>query len=261
MSNSNVHHSIRKQPSLALILASLIAVLSLLALACDGGDGGDASGTPTGSPDATGTDAPSSSPDPNASELEILATAALVGVDGKVVYEYTTEDLGAHLNGTWTTFRLGDDRREDWQNNSLGFEALTQAAIFDGTYVVCSGITLRVSCQEGLEIDVTSVFALFTVISDTLEAIAGGVPDAIITELPDETIAETDATCFQIESQDRVLPGPAGSEEIKICFTDDAALLLLDRLITFSPDDTARVTALATEVDGVSPDDFDLLSE
>ena len=261
MSIRYVHHAIRTRPGLALTLASLIAVLPLLALAC--GDGGD-TGTPTSetaSPDATTTDAPSGSPDPGASEVEGLAAAVLGGVDGKVVYDYTTEDVGAHLNGTWTTFRQGDDRRGDWQNNALGFEVISRAAIVDGAYIVCVGQPTRVPCEEAVEVDVTSIFVLFSAVTDTIEAIAGGIPGATVTELPDETIAETGASCFQIESQERILPGPTGSEEVKVCFAEDATLLLLDRLVTFSPEDTARVTALATEVDDVSPDDFDLLGE
>lgn len=257
MSTTNVHHSIRRRPSLPLVLASLIAALSLLALACNGGDDDGETGTPTGETASPDT----SSPDPGASEVQGLATSALVGVDGKVVYDYTTEDLGAHLNGTWTTFRLGENRREDWQQNSLGFEAISRAAIVDGTYIICVGQPTRVPCREDVELGVTSVFVLFSAISDALEAIAGGVPNATVTELPDETIAETAATCFQINSDGRILPGPEGSEEAKVCFADDGALLLLERVVTFRPGDTARVTALATEVDDASPADFDLLAE
>ena len=40
----------------------------------------------------------------------------LSGVDGKITYRTTSENFGEHPNLIWTEYRLGEDRRVDWQN-------------------------------------------------------------------------------------------------------------------------------------------------
>lgn len=251
-----------RRAALALIAIGLI----LLVAAC-GDDGATSTPTSNGdptpadgtSPDPTGTT--DSSLPPIAQDVQALSQTFVDGVDGKVVYAYTSENVGIHPQGTWTTYRSGDHRREDWINRPFNFDSITIAAATDQEYVVCSGIPLDYACNASTLADVESVFGLFSPIREVYEALAHGIDSAEISELPDESLAGVTATCYQVDS-DRIGPHRTGTETIKTCFAKDATVLFLHRYLTFDDPnvDDAELTLEATEVGSVSAADFDLLS-
>lgn len=254
-------------------LVALLAVALLLAIAACGGDD-DGGGSPTTSTDS-GTATAKASAQPSgdatptaaasqstaAAEVQRLSKAFVDGVDGKVVYSYTSENVGLHPQGTWTTYLEGENRREDWINRPFNFDAISIGVDANGEYILCSGVAVSYSCNEAQEEDVQSIFGLFSPIREVYETLAGGTGSFEISALPDETIAGVSATCYQIDG-DRIGSHRPGTESIKTCFAEDGTVLFLNRVLVFDAADVldAELTVEATEVGSVTSADFDLLA-
>lgn len=254
---------------LALLLAAML--LALLSAACDGGGDGPApdgqtpqptvppQASPTTTPGRTPTPAPT--PRPGAGLLEQLAAAYLSGVDGKVVYDYVTENFGEHPQGVWGVYRLSGDLRKDWTTTAFGFEATTVVILAGQDAFVCTKAPALISCYRETQENASSLLVLFTPITEVPEAIVGGAEGLQSTPLPDETIAGVTGKCFQINVAGRIGTGPAGTEEMKVCFDEDGQLLLLDRRIVFDdpsyPEATQTLTA--TEMAAATAADFEPL--
>jgi hypothetical protein len=78
--------------------------------------------------------------------------------------------------------------------------------------------------------------------------------------LPGETIAGVEAQCFRVDVAGRIGIGPAGTEEIKICYSGDGQLLSMRRTITFADGQPpAEVILDAQGIGAASAGDFEPL--
>jgi hypothetical protein len=244
-----------------IVLAALAAGLLLFA-ACNGGDDENGSGDVTPSPGTDdGTPTPVISVDGEAGSFEQLAAEYVNGVDGVVQYAVDSENFGFHPRGVWTTYRMGEDIREDWTTNNFGYDETTTAYRTSAGMTVCSATVVSISCVPAANLkELEVVLLLFTPIKDLPTALLSGEgPGYEVEELGEETIADTDAQCFDVAVDGRIGDGPPGTEQIKMCFSDDGALLSYDRVVTFeSPSfEAARLTATAQEVREATDADFD----
>lgn len=238
----------------------IAALAAGVAIACGGSDGGSGTQSPgVGSPTASPSPTPVPTAGPNASPLERLAAGYLQGVDGKVVYRYLGINWGEHPDGTWTVYRDGENRREDWTNQAAGFPATTIAIHRQDANYVCTDAQVLKQCYAQQEKDLQLVFVLFTPVHEVFEAILRGIEGLQVTELPPETIAGVSAQCFDLNVPGRIGVGPPGTEKIKTCFSQEGALLYLKRIVTFkNPDQpVAELTAEAQEVGPTAPSDFE----
>ena len=252
-------------------LALIVAVAILVISACNGGDGGGGSdqaqsmetaeanqtATPT-TPTATSGETPFPTLPPDAGALEQLAAKFIKGVDGKVSYRYIS-NFGLHPDGVWTVYRLSDDYRQDWQLSDV---AATNTVIIASTGVyVCTQTPFITSCFPMTEEDANAYVIIFTPINEVPQAIVEGMPGLESTELPDETIAGVEGNCFQLMAPGRIGVGPEGTEEIKICFSADGLLLLMERTVLFEdPSFTpADLSLAAQEVGAAATADFEPL--
>jgi hypothetical protein len=236
----------------------LVIVGAILLSACDGGDG-DADETTAPTASTAGTPPPSAPAD--AGSLEQLAAMYAAGVDGHVVYAIDSENYGTHPAGTWETYRLNGEVREDWASSPDGYEVKSVAIKANDGFYFCGGDPFTVFCREeqdekALEV----VWVILTPIKEFAPALLEGNVDYTYEELPDETIADTDAKCFDVTVNGRVGEGPAGTEKNKLCFSEDGALLSMDRHIDFEDPafPEAWIKATAQEVEDAEETDFDL---
>jgi len=228
----------------------------LTGAACDG-DGEPAAGeTPDG--DAASRSSTATAP-PEGPDMEELASRYASGADGKIAYEVTSENWGIHPQGTWRTYRLGADVREDWTSMPFGYEETSVAIASDGGLFFCSKTPSSEYCQEvNSEEELEIVLVLFGSVKEVPVALLSGEVDFESTALPDETIAGEAAKCYEVEVNGRLEAGLPGTEQIKLCFTEEGGLLHMDRVVTF--EDTslpaARLTAVAREASQADTDDF-----
>ena len=244
-----------------VLIWSLILTATLLAgLACGGDEGqDDADSTPTGTGD---TEAPTVSVDAQAGTFEELAAAYVNGVDGTVTYKVESDNFGFHPVGTWATYRLGTDIREDWTTNTFGYDETTTAinAASSGM-VLCTRTPFTTSCTAASELgELDAVLILFTPIKELPRILlTDETVDWEASDLPDETIADVDARCFQISIDGRIGTGPPGTEEIKMCFSQEGTLLVYDRIVNFESAsfEPAKLSAIAQSTGESLATDFD----
>jgi hypothetical protein len=235
--------------------ALLIAALAITALsACNGGDDSDDE-TPTPS----GSTAPTLKPD--AGEFEQLATKYSAGVDGRVTYSIDSENFGIHPQGTWATYRLNGEIREDWTQNANGYDEKSVAIIAEDGFFFCSQTPFSVSCNEqpsAQELEV--VLVVFTTVKDLPPALLDGMTEYTSVQLPDETIAGETAKCFDIAVDGRIGAGPPGTEQVKLCYGEDGTLLKMERRVIFSDPtfEDAVLNVIAQETGEALETDFDL---
>jgi hypothetical protein len=236
--------------------AALLAATIAFTAAC-GGDS-DENGSSPGTTGDTAT--PVITVDAEPGSFEQLAADYLNGVDGRVKYDVDSENFGFHPVGTWITYRLGDEIREDWTTNNFGYDETTIALIASSGMLLCTVVVSTTSCSAATEISqLDAVLILFTPIKDYPLALLGDDgPDYQATELPGETIAGVDAQCFDVAVDGRIGDGPPGTEQVKLCFSEDGTLLAYDRTVTFEASgfDPARLTAIAQEAGEAKPEDF-----
>jgi hypothetical protein len=162
--------------------------------------------------------------------------------------------------GYWTTYRTGDDIREDWTTNSFGYDVTDIAFVTSDRMESCNATPFDTNCtvvNDRSLLDAPLIF--FTPIKDYPAALLSDTgPNYQVTPLPDETIAETDAKCFDVAVEGRIGDGPPGTEQVKLCFSSEGALLAYDRAITFESAgfESARLTAIAEDVGEVVESDF-----
>ncbi len=212
------------------------SLLALAAAACNGGDD-DSDG-----PAATGSTATQDSNGSSGNgDLEELMGKYLDGADGMVHYQVDSENFGSHPQGVWTTYRLGSNVREDWATNDF-LEAPTIAIKSDDGMFFCSQTPFTSSCtQVQNESDLDLVFIVMTPLKDVPAALAAGDLDYDSSALPDEEFDGVTGKCFDVTTSSRVpftnqpagSEGPPGTEQIKLCFSDEGQLLAIDRHVKF----------------------------
>ena len=223
---------------------AVLATASLLA-AC-GGSGGspspkatptsDQTPTATASPKATGTagpkDTPTAIPTPTGTDLEDLAAMFVDGVDGKVVYEYSS-NFGGKPNGTYTVYRRGDDYRQDWHSTLDGIEFTAVTIITKDTAYTCTLTATDRQCTKVSREDAELQLNLFEPIYEVPEKIGPGLAGLKATELPSRKIAGVEAFCFDVTMDGRLAPGPEGREELELCFSEKGQFLSMERRVIF----------------------------
>ena len=199
--------------------------MSVLKLGACGGDDGPAVPTlPSGR-----TSAPSAPGD--AGPASQLAAKFLAGVDGKYVYRYTGP-IGDVSEGVLTVYRLGVNDRQDWTTNQLGFDATTVSIMGATDNYYCSIAGSVNNCRivtlpeaEGLRIFAIPIYnALLALVTDHEKF--------EIEELEGETFAGVEGKCYRAFSDTLIGQGPPSTEEIKVCYTDEGAVLYLKRTTT-----------------------------
>ena len=252
-------------------LPALPLALVLLVAACGDGSG---SASPTASPPAatatpeaspTAEPSPGLSPSPNplssptgsGTELEKLAATFVAGVDGKVVYEYSS-NFGGKPNGTLTTYIRGGDYRQDWQT-SLGEIDFTSTAILVGDEAyACDKTFVSEDCVEVTPEYIQLQRNPFQPIQEVPERIAAGPAGMKVEELAPRKLAGVDVLCFAVTISGRLGPGAEGSEELELCFASNGRFLLMERRVIFD-DESVPDGILHLEAQSVGPataDDF-----
>jgi len=233
----------------------LVVLAAATASACDGDDNDS---RPSATADASGSTPIATAPS-NANSLERLAALYAAGPNGKIVYSVSSENYGTHPNGKLSTYRLDTAVREDWTSSELGFEQTAIGIKTGDSLTLCSKTEFTEDChpvqnEEGFGI----VFAVFTPVREVPLALLSDELDYEYTELPDEEIAGATGRCFDVQVNERIGAGPSGTEEIKLCFTEDGELLSLDRVFGFEIEGLpgARFTAVAEETSEAVPADF-----
>lgn len=239
------------------ILGTATVAFLALTLACNG-DGSDENGESPGTSGDTAT--PVITVDSEAGSFEQLAADYVNGVDGKVTYDVDSENFGFHPVGTWTTYRLGDEIREDWTTNNFGYDETSTALVTSAGMFLCIATPSSTNCSIANDIsELDAVLILHTPIKDyPLALFAEDGPQYDVEELPDETIAGVDAQCFDVAVNGRIGDGPPGTEQTKLCFSEDGALLAYDRTVNFESTgfDPAKLTAIAQEAGEAEAPDF-----
>jgi hypothetical protein len=240
-----------------VLLTFLIATVALAALsACTGGDDSD---DETPAPTPTGSINPTLGP--GAGEFEQLATKYVEGVDGRVTYAIDSENFGIHPQGTWATYRLNTEIREDWTQNANGYEEKSVAIVADDGYFFCSQTPFSVSCSQQPSVkELEVVLVTFTTVKDVPPALLSGMAEYTTEELPDETIAGETAKCFDVAVNGRIGGGPPGTEQVKLCYREDGALLKMERRVIFADPafKDAVLNVTAQETGEALETDFDL---
>jgi len=190
--------------------------------------------------------------------LEQLAAQAAAGVEGVVEYAYETENVGAHPNGVWTVYRQESNFREDWVTTENGFPASTVVIVTPANSYVCSLAPGYAFCGSDSADHALSTLPYFIPATEIPEAIVRGIPDMETTELPAETIAGLEASCFDLKIKGRVGVGPGGREEIKLCFSEKGMLLSLERRVIFDDPNApeAFLELRAQKLSDPKPEDF-----
>lgn len=263
---------LRERFAIAGALFLLAAVLTISA-AC-GDDGPSTSPTPDGSGDPSASPTPDDSGDPagmadgpDASptqapedlvEVLTLVNTFLGHVDGKIVYDYTS-NFGQHADGTYTTYYQGDLDRHDWLSRTGGFETTVVTLVTETTGYICTLVPSFPTCQEISQEKAVDTRPVYAIIPITLRALSRGAAPMTAFQLPNEQIAGVDALCYQIDIESRLIEGPSGSERMKLCFSEDGALLLMDHDLFF--DDPAlpqgELDFVAIEVGEATAEDFE----
>ncbi len=250
------------RPRRALIIFAFLAALLTVSAACNGGDDPDPSGSPNGSTGATeppnGSDvSPTETPE-DLGEVLALVSTFLDGVDGKIVYDYTS-NVGQHADATYTTYYLGDLERHDWLNRAGGFEVTVVTLVTEDTGYICTLVPDFPTCQETPPDRVRASRPVYEIIPINLRALSQGAADMTAVQLANEEIAGTTGVCYEIDIAGRLIQGPPGSEQMKLCFTDDGGLLLMDHDLFF--DDPAvpqgELDFIALEVSEAAAADFE----
>jgi hypothetical protein len=252
----------------AIRFVLVVPLALLLSQACGGDDDEDTTEAPTSATTTqvpvTATSTPAVSVSGEEGSFEQLAAAYLEGVDGKVVYKVDSENFGFHPVGTWSTYRIGSDIREDWTTNIVGFDETTIAINTAAGMFLCTKTEVSANCTIVTDVvNLNPVLIRFTPIKDLpLALLTDEALDYDVADLPNENIAGVDARCFQVSVHGRIGEGPPGGEEIKLCFSPDGALLAYDRLVTFEAAGLppARLTAIAESQDEASDADMQPIS-
>jgi hypothetical protein len=243
------------------VIVATAALLLLGALGCNDDGNEDENGSDNGeaTPSATSAITPAATPGENAAPIEELAAQAAAGVEGVVEYNLKTENVGSHPQGTWKVYKLGPNFREDWSTNDAGFPATTTVIVTPGDSFVCSSAPGTTQCGKDSPEHAISTLPYFIPITEIPDAIVRGIPGVVTTELPPETIAGVEASCFDLDVPGRIGIGGAGHEEIKICFSPEGRLMSLNRRVIFdepnSPEALLELTALS--VGEAKPEDFE----
>ena len=240
---------------IAAATASLLVALG----ACGGGDD---------TPDSTATADPTSRTSTDGAgigdrSLDGLLETYLSGVDGKITYRTTSENFGEHPNLIWTEYRLGEDRRVDWQNfveNPDDDLMISTIAIFSdaGSYICTTSPGLK-SCNLKAPEEAQSLVFWRPSVDEAPKAIAAGVEGTTVSDPAEREIADVQASCFDVESPSRLGDGPPGKENLELCFSEAGALLVMSRTITFTDTafPTARLDVTAQDVAEADPSDFE----
>jgi hypothetical protein len=252
--------AILKKRASGALACGIIPLLVLLAQACGGGDEDKG---PESTPDdaSTGTSTPAVTVGEDAGSFEKLAAEYINGVDGRVSYNVDSDNFGFHPVGKWATYRLGTDIREDWTTNAFGYDETTIAINSADGMFLCTQVPDTISCTTAAELrELDAVLILFTPIKDLPGILLGDeAPEYEVTDLPNEELAGIDAECFDVAVDGRIGEGPAGTEDIKFCFSEDGALLAYDRTVTFEAAglEPAKLSAIAEARGEAAPADFE----
>lgn len=250
----------------------LVLALSIVVAACGDDGDGDTSSSPnetespgvTRSPDRDQTSTPKDedhTPTPTVSEEGTaggLIQGWLDGVNGRVAYRYVS-DFGGHPDGIYTMYYLDGANRHDWLNEASGF-GVTVVTIVDGQDAyICNLSESSSLCRSTTEDDAVQTRIAILIVYRTLEGIVENFETMLVSELPGEEIAGTEADCYEVVSPDRITEGPPGTETLKLCFSSEGLLLLIDHTVSFVGDTLPEDHLLleAQEVGNATPGDFD----
>ena len=225
-----------------------VALLALVAAACDGG--GDGSGaTPQTdetaaegeTPAADGGDEGDGGGDGGFADLEALASAAAGEVTAKVTYQFTSEADGEAIKGEWVLVQRPPDSRFEFASTEEGEEFRTIIINAGGESYLCTsagGLETCFATDIGeTETQTAPLAPLFDVPQDLAAATAG----VDLIDRSERSIAGLDATCFTVSSD------ISGLGEGEVCFSEDGLLLFL-RSGTNGDSVTFEATSVSTDV-------------
>ena len=140
-----------------------------------------------------------------------------------------------------------------------GFEVTVVTLVNEDTGYICSLVPDFPTCQETPPDLVVATRPVYAIIPINLRALSQGAASITAVQLADEEIAGTTGVCYEIDIEGRLIQGPPGSETMKLCFTDDGGLLLMDHDLFF--DDPAlpqgELDFIAIEVGQTADADFE----
>jgi len=253
----NLGRKARKPISLPVIIISAGVILLS---ACGGDDDPGASPGISESPGTATAETEEPTTTGQAGSLEALSAAFLDGVDGKVEYRYIS-NFGQHPDDVWTLYNLGDNFRQDRATVANGIATRTAAIVTQTDDYLCTGTDFTTECRIEPEEVVLNSLPFFIPVTEIPEAVLAGIDGMVETELPGETIASLEASCFNLAVPGRIGVGPTGREEIKICFSGEGYLLSMRRTVIF--DDTSlpngELTLDAQEAGAAVVSDFEPL--
>ncbi len=223
-----------------------VALLAILAAACDGG--GDGGGTTPQTdetpavgetPAADGGDEGDGSGDGGLADLEALASVAAGEVTAKVTYEFTSEADGEAIKVEWVLVQRPPDSRFEFASTEEGEEFRTIIINAGGEYYLSTSAGGLDTCfaTDIAEAQTAPLAPLFDVPQDLAAATAG----VDLIDRSERSIAGLDATCFTVSSD------ISGLGEGEVCFSGDGLLLFL-RSGTNGDSVTFEATSVSTDV-------------
>ncbi len=211
-----------------------VAMLGLLAAACNGGggDGGDEGDVD----DVDDVDDVAALQD-----LRALAGRAAAGLTARVTYDVTSEADGETFEVEWVVVRRPPDSRVEF--SSTGGAEATRVIIISasGNTYLCTSAGGEEIClitgTEAVEGQTVPLSALF----DLPQQIAEDVSAVVIVDRSEREIAGLDATCFEVDSE------LAGLGKGEVCFSDEGLLLFLEGEVD-GASSTFEATSVSTDV-------------
>ena len=218
-----------------------VALLAILAAACDGGgDGGGTTPQTDETPAADGGDEGDGSGDGGLADLEALASVAAGEVTAKVTYEFTSEADGEAIKVEWVLVQRPPDSRFEFASTEEGEEFRTIIINAGGESYLCTSAGGFETC---LATDIGETEAQ-TAVLDPLFNVPEGLAaagDVDLLDTSERSIAGLDATCFTVSSD------ISGLGEGEVCFSEDGLLLFL-RSGTNGDGVTFEATSVSTDV-------------
>lgn len=225
-----------------------VALLAILAAACDGG--GDGGGTTPQTdetpavgetPAADGGDEGDGSGDGGLADLEALASVAAGEVTAKVTYEFTSEADGEAIKVEWVLVQRPPDSRFEFASTEGGEEVRTIIINAGGQSYICTSAGGQENCLASEATETVAQTALLDPLFDVPRELSEGASDVGLVDRAQRTIAGVDATCFTVSG------GLVALGEGEMCFSDEGLLLLL-RSEAAGASFTFEATSVSTDV-------------
>ena len=227
----------------AVLLA--VGLLTIAAVACNGGGNGDetpqAGETPAADGGNVDEDGDGEGEGEGLNDLESLAAAAAEGVVAKVTYRFTTVMDGETFEGEWVIVQRPPDTRFEFSSTEEGEEIRTIIINAGGNSYLCISAGGEETCLETAAAATEAQTAALDALLDVPREIAEDVADVGLINTSQRSIAGVNATCFTVSG------ALAGLGEGEVCFSDEGLLLFLQSEVDGSSF-TFEATSVSTEV-------------